>query len=109
MKYRIIYVKTYSGIDYYVAQYKRWWWIFWRVIDCRVLSRDQALSIIQKHSGNTYDRDIQAAKNIKKFALRNYVSRTDTKNRNELPTLVGVMTCEAKKNGSSRTPTTFFS
>lgn len=43
----------------------------------------------------TYDRDIQAANNIKKFALRNYVSGTDTKNRNELPTLVGVLTCEA--------------
>lgn len=50
-----------------------------------------------KHCGNTYDRDIQAAKNIKKFALRNYVSGTDTKNRNELPTLVGVLTCEAPK------------
>jgi len=48
-----------------------------------------------KRCGQTYDRDIQAAKNIKKFALRNYVSGTDTKNRNELPTLVGVLTCEA--------------
>jgi putative transposase len=45
--------------------------------------------------GNEYDRDLQAAKNIKKFALRNYVSGTDTKIRNELPTLVGVLTCEA--------------
>jgi putative transposase len=45
--------------------------------------------------GNEYDRDLQAAKNIKKFALRNYVSGTDTQIRNELPTLVGVLTCEA--------------
>jgi putative transposase len=44
---------------------------------------------------NEYDRDLQAAKNIKKFALRNYVSGTDTQIRIELPTLVGVLTCEA--------------
>lgn len=48
-----------------------------------------------KRCGQTYDRDIQAAKNIKKFALRNHVSGTDTKTRDELPTLVGVMTREA--------------
>lgn len=41
------------------------------------------------------DRDINAAINIKNFALRNYLSGTDRKNRNELPTLVGVMTSEA--------------
>jgi putative transposase len=45
--------------------------------------------------GNSYDRDIQAAKNIKKFALRDKVSGTDTQIRNELPTFVGVLTCEA--------------
>jgi putative transposase len=45
--------------------------------------------------GNSYDRDIQAAKNIKKFALRDNVSGTDTQTRNELPTIVGVLTCEA--------------
>jgi putative transposase len=45
--------------------------------------------------GNSYDRDIQAAKNIKKFALRDNVSGTDTKTRIELPTKVGVLTCEA--------------
>jgi putative transposase len=45
--------------------------------------------------GNCYDRDIQAAKNIKKFALRDQVSGTDTKIRIELPTFVGVLTCEA--------------
>ena len=47
-----------------------------------------------KYCGQTYDRDIQAAKNIKKFALRNYVSGTDTKIQGELPTLVGVLTLE---------------
>lgn len=43
-----------------------------------------------------HDRDINAAVNIKNFALRNYVSGTDTKTRNELPTLVGVLTSEAE-------------
>lgn len=42
-----------------------------------------------------HDRDINAALNIKNFALRNYVSGTDTKTHSELPTLVGVMTYEA--------------
>lgn len=41
-----------------------------------------------------HDRDVNAANNIKTFALRNYVSGTDTKNQNELPTLVGVLTSE---------------
>ena len=43
-----------------------------------------------------HDRDINAAINIKSFALKNYVSGIDTKNQRELPTLVGVMTFEAK-------------
>lgn len=43
-----------------------------------------------------HDRDINAAVNIKNFALRNYVSGTDTKTRNELPALVGVLTSEAQ-------------
>jgi len=44
--------------------------------------------------GEVVSRDLNAAINIKSFALRNYVSGTDTQNRNELPTLVGVMTSE---------------
>ena len=40
------------------------------------------------------DRDINAAVNIKNFGLRNYLSGTDRKTRNELPTLVGVLTSE---------------
>ena len=41
-------------------------------------------------------RDENAAINIKSFALKNILSGTDRKNRNELPTLVGVMTSEAQ-------------
>lgn len=44
------------------------------------------------------DRDINAACNIKSFALNN-VSGTDTQTRNELPTLVGVLTSEAQPSG----------
>ena len=46
--------------------------------------------------GVIHDRDINAAVNIKNFALRNYVSGTDTKTRNELSTLVEVLTSEAQ-------------
>lgn len=42
-------------------------------------------------------RDLNASLNIKNFALKNVLSGTDRKNRNELPTLVGVMTSEAPK------------
>jgi putative transposase len=42
-----------------------------------------------------HDRDINAAINIKNFSLRNILSGTDSKNHDELPTLVGVMTHEA--------------
>lgn len=43
-----------------------------------------------------HDRDENAAKNIKNFALRNYmVQGTSTKNHSELPALVGVLTYEA--------------
>jgi len=42
------------------------------------------------------DRDLLAAQNIKKFALRNHVSGVKTENHDELPTLVGVMTREAE-------------
>ncbi len=69
-----------------------------RMSDCGQVNKELSLKDrvwTCKHCGNTYDRDIQAAKNIKKFALRNHVSGTDTKTRNELPTLVGVLTCEA--------------
>ena len=44
-----------------------------------------------------HDRDVNAAVNIKNFALRNHVSGTDTKNQDELPTMVGVLTLESRK------------
>jgi putative transposase len=44
----------------------------------------------------THDRDINAAINIKNFALKNYLcAERIQENRNELPTLVGVLTSEA--------------
>lgn len=43
------------------------------------------------------DRDVNASINIKNFALKNHLSvERRLKNRNELPTLVGVMTSEAQ-------------
>jgi putative transposase len=43
-----------------------------------------------------HDRDVNAAVNIKLFALKNILSGTDSKNHEELPTLVGVLTHEAQ-------------
>jgi len=46
--------------------------------------------------GSVLDRDVNAAINIKSFALKDKLSGEHTlKNRNELPALVGVLTCEA--------------
>jgi putative transposase len=46
--------------------------------------------------GEVLNRDVNAAINIKNFALKNHLSvERRLKNRNELPTLVGVMTYEA--------------
>jgi putative transposase len=46
--------------------------------------------------GEVLDRDVNAAINIKNFALKNHLSvERRLKNQNELPTLVGVMTSEA--------------
>jgi putative transposase len=52
-----------------------------------------------------HDRDINAAINIKNFALRNYLSGEHRQeNQNELSTMVEVMTSEAQLLGSSQTP-----
>jgi len=45
--------------------------------------------------GSVLDRDMNAAVNIKSFALKNYVSGTDTQIQGELPTMAGVMTPDA--------------
>jgi len=46
--------------------------------------------------GAEHDRDVNAAVNIKSFALKKLFSGTERKNQDELPTLVGVMTPEAQ-------------
>jgi putative transposase len=47
--------------------------------------------------GTLLNRDVNAAINIKNFALKNHLSGTDRKNRNELPRLRGVLTSEAPR------------
>lgn len=51
-----------------------------------------------KSCGAQHDRDVNAAKNIKVFALEKHVCGTQTKTRKELPTLVGVLTSEAHRS-----------
>jgi len=45
--------------------------------------------------GTLLNRDVNAANNIKAFALKNHLSGTDRKNQGELLTLVKVPTLEA--------------
>lgn len=70
-----------------------------KMCHCGVVNKELKLSDrewVCKSCGSVNDRDLLAAQNIKKFALRNYVSVVETKNHDELPTLVGVMTREAE-------------
>ena len=52
-----------------------------------------------KNCGTTHDRDVNAAINIKNFALKNYLSGEHRQeNHDELPTLAGVTTHETHKS-----------
>ena len=51
--------------------------------------------------GELVSRDVNAAINIKSFALRNILSGTDRKNQGELSTMVEVLTLEAQPIGSA--------
>jgi len=48
-----------------------------------------------KGCNSVLNRDVNAAINIKSFALKNCLSGTDRKNQGKLPTLVGALTLEA--------------
>lgn len=66
---------------------------------CGFIKKDLKLSDrewICPSCNSALDRDMNAAVNIKSFALKNHLSvEPRLKNQNELPTLVGVMTSEA--------------
>jgi putative transposase len=51
--------------------------------------------------GEVVLRDLNAAINIKSFALKNILSGTDRKNQGKLPTLVGALTLEAHQISSA--------
>jgi putative transposase len=67
---------------------------------CGVVNKDLTLQDREWEcvNGHYLDRDVNAAENIKAFALRNNLKLSvgrRLKNRSELPTLVGVLTSEA--------------
>jgi len=66
--------------------------------NCDTINKELQLKDREWTCGNcnsVLDRDLNAAINIKNFALKNHLSAEHRlKNRNELPTLVGVMTSE---------------
>jgi putative transposase len=67
--------------------------------NCGHINKDLTLSDREwtcPKCGEVVSRDLNAAINIKSFALKNHLSvERRPKNRNELPTLVGVLTSEA--------------
>ena len=63
--------------------------------ELKLSDREWTCKVCHSH----HDRDVNAAINIKNFSLRNILSGTDSKNHDELPTLVGVMTHEAHPIG----------
>lgn len=70
-----------------------------KTCSCGVINKDLKLSDREwtcKSCGATHDRDILAACNIKSFALKNIFSGTESKNQEELLTLVKVLTPEAQ-------------
>lgn len=67
--------------------------------NCGVINRNLKLKDREWNCsgcGEKVFRDVNAAINIKSFALKNILSGADRKNHDELPTLVGVMTHEAR-------------
>lgn len=66
---------------------------------CGYLNKDLGLadrSWTCPNCQSVLDRDVNAAINIKNFALKNILSGTDRKNQEELSTMVEVLTLEAK-------------
>lgn len=67
--------------------------------NCGYINKDLTLSDREwtcPKCGELVSRDINAAINIKSFALKNILSGTDRKNQGKLPTLVGALTLEAQ-------------
>ena len=66
--------------------------------NCGYINKDLTLSDREwfcPKCGELVSRDVNAAINIKSFALKNILSGTDRKNQGKLPTLVGTLTLEA--------------
>ena len=67
--------------------------------NCGIVNKELQLKVREwtcSSCSTTLDRDVNAACNIKSFALKNYLSGEHRlKNQDELPTLVGVLTPEA--------------
>jgi putative transposase len=72
--------------------------------NCGVINKELTLKDREWTCGNcstVLDRDVNAACNIKSFALKNIFSGTESKNQDELPRLLGVLTPEAQPIGSA--------